>query len=133
MNRISLRLDWWQAYLVNLYKQFKEMIMEPITTAILARGIYDLIQASVSWSKDALKEKLRTFINDETKVEELAQKIEKIDVNEDMSQKAIEKKLMIDPEILEIIRSIKDEEKVNVKQQHFGSGDNVARDKIVKG
>jgi len=107
--------------------------MEPITTAILARGIYDLIQASVSWSKDALKEKLRTFINDETKVEELAQKIEKIDVNEDMSQKAIEKKLMIDPEILEIIRSIKDEEKVNVKQQHFGSGDNVARDKIVKG
>ncbi|ORM90762.1 GapS6a family protein [Pantoea septica] len=107
--------------------------MEPITTAILARGIYDLIQASVSWSKDALKEKLRTFINDETKIEELAQKIEKIEVNEDMSEKAIEKKLVIDPEILEIIKSIKDEEKVSVKQQHFGSGDNVGRDKIVKG
>lgn len=107
--------------------------MEPITTAILARGIYDLLQATVTWSKDALKEKLRTWINDETKVDELAQNIEKIDVNDDMSAKAIEKKLSLDPELIEILKSIKEEERVTVKQQHFGTGDNVGRDKIIKG
>ncbi|QCP62355.1 hypothetical protein [Pantoea sp. SO10] len=106
--------------------------MDPITTAILARGIYDLLQSSLSYTKDTLKEKLREFIVDEKKADEAAEKIEELNLNEDMSQKAIEKKINSDPELLDILKSIAKENNVNVNQYHFGTGDNVARDKIVK-
>lgn len=105
--------------------------MEPITTAILARGIYDLIQTGVSWSKGAIEEKLRTFISDEIKSAKLAEKLQNLEVDEDMSAKAIEKKIVLQPEIIDILQSIKPEETTLINQTHTGSGDNVGRDKIV--
>lgn len=105
--------------------------MEPITTAILARGIYDLLQTGVSWTKAAIEEKLRSLISDEVKAAKLAEELQPLDVNDDMSAKAIEKKLVLQPEIIEILKSIKTEGTVSIHQIHTGSGDNVGRDKNV--
>lgn len=105
--------------------------MEPITTAILARGIYDFIQAGISWSKGAIEEKLRTLISDEVKAAKLAEELQEIEVNDEMSAKAIERKIDLNPEIIEILKSIKPEERVSIHQVHTGSGDNVGRDKNV--
>ena len=106
--------------------------MEPITTAILARGIYELLQAGISWSKGAIEEKLRTFISDEAKAAKLAVELQGLEVDDEMSAKAIERKIDLQPEVLEILKSIKPEERVSINQIHTGSGDNVGRDKNVR-
>ena len=105
--------------------------MEAITTAILARGIYDLLQSGVSWSKEALKEKLRTLISDEAKATNLAAKLQGLEVDDGMSAKAIERKIDLQPEIIDILKSIKPEDRVSIYQNHTGSGDNIGRDKNI--
>jgi len=107
--------------------------MEPITTAILARGIYDLLQSGIAWSKDALKEKLQKIIANEVKAEQLAQNLQGLDVNKDMSESAIEKKIVDNSEITEILNKVTDKDMVSIHQHHTGSGDNIGRDKIIKG
>jgi len=107
--------------------------MEPITTAILARGIYELLQSGITWSKDALKERLQTIIANEVKAELLAQNLQSLDVNKDMSESAIEKKIAVSSEITEILKTVTDKDIVSINQHHTGSGDNVGRDKIIKG
>ena len=109
------------------------MRMEPITTAILARGIYELLQSGITWSKDALKERLQTIIANEVKAELLAQNLQSLDVNKDMSESAIEKKIAVSSEITEILKTVTDKDIVSINQHHTGSGDNVGRDKIIKG
>ena len=107
--------------------------MEPITTAILARGIYELLQSGITWSKDALKERLQTIIANEVKAEQLAQNLQTLDVNRDMSESAIEKKIAVSTDITEILKKVTDKDIVSIDQHHTGSGDNVGRDKIIKG
>ncbi|EIB96310.1 hypothetical protein [Pantoea sp. Sc1] len=107
--------------------------MEPITTAILARGIYELLQSGITWSKDALKERLQTIIANEVKAELLAQNLQSLDVNKDMSESAIEKKIAVSSEVTEILKTVTDKDIVSINQHHTGSGDNVGRDKIIKG
>lgn len=107
--------------------------MEPITTAILARGIYELLQSGITWSKDALKERLQTIVANEVKAELLAQNLQSLDVNKDMSESAIEKKIAVSSEITEILKTVTDKDIVSINQHHTGSGDNVGRDKIIKG
>lgn len=105
--------------------------MEAITTAILARGIYDLLQAGISFSKNTIKEKLKNLILDDEIVNSLSSKIESMQFDDEMSSKAIERRLNESPEINELLKSIPAQSVVNINQQHSGSGDNVGGNKIV--
>jgi hypothetical protein len=105
--------------------------MSALTTALLARGIYDLFVKGLSFTKDGIKSKLTEFITNDEHAEKLAKKIAKLDFNEDMSEKAIEKKLNNQPDIIEILKNIPETSTTTINQQHFGSGDNVGGNKII--
>ena len=105
--------------------------MSALTTAILARGIYDIFSTGLSYTKEGIKKKLTEFITSDQHVEILADKLEKLSVNEDMSQKAIEKVLNTQPDIVEILQNIPEGSTTTINQAHFGTGDNVGGNKIV--
>lgn len=105
--------------------------MEPITTAILARGIYDLLQAGLSFSKNTIKEKIKTLIKDDEVADSLSNKVEKLPLTDELSPIAIQRKFDEDPEIKKLLSSITAQSVVNLNQQHSGSGDNVGGNKIV--
>ncbi|EMN5846858.1 hypothetical protein RJO36_000223 [Enterobacter hormaechei] len=107
--------------------------MGPITTAIVSRAIYDLLLAGISFTKDNIKKKLTEFITSDENAELLAEKIEKLNVNEDMSEKAIEKHLKASPEVMNVLENIPNASIVSIKQTHYGIGDNIGRDKIING
>ncbi|WP_421671451.1 GapS6a family protein [Rahnella sp. EDr1-12] len=105
--------------------------MTALTTALLARAIYDLFVKGLSFTKDGIKNKLTEFITNDEHAEILAQKLEKLGLNEDMSEKAIEKELNNQPDIVEILKNIPETSKSTINQTHFGSGDNVGGNKII--
>jgi len=105
--------------------------MEPITTAILARGIYDLIQTGFSFSKNTIKEKIKTWIKDDDVADSLSNKIEELPLTDEMSPIAIQRRFDEIPEIKELLSSLPAQSVVNINQQHSGSGDNVGGNKIV--
>jgi hypothetical protein len=107
--------------------------MEPITTAILARGIYDFLQSGLSLTKDALKERLKKFINDEVIIDKLAGKIETLPLDDEMSPKAIERRLNECEEITAALKILPASSVVNITQTHSGTGDNVGGNKITNG
>lgn len=107
--------------------------MEPITTAILARGIYDFLQSGLSLTKDALKERLKKFINDEVIIDKLAGKIETLPLDDEMSPKAIERRLNECEVITTTLKTLPASSVVNITQTHSGTGDNVGGNKITNG
>ncbi|WP_210504844.1 GapS6a family protein [Pantoea ananatis] len=107
--------------------------MEPLTTAILARGIYDLLQSGVAFTKDMIKEKLKQFIADQIVVNELADKIETLPLDDEMSHKAIERRLNESEEIIATLKSVPASSVVNITQTHSGTGDNVGGNKVING
>ncbi|MEI7223125.1 hypothetical protein [Pectobacterium carotovorum] len=107
--------------------------MEPITTAIASRAIYDLLVAGISFTRDNIKKKLTKFITNDKHAEILAEKIEKLRVNDEMSEKAIEKHLKASPEVMNALANIPKASIGSIKQTHYGTGDNIGRDKIING
>lgn len=107
--------------------------MGPITTAIVSRAIYDLLVAGISFTKDNIKEKLREFITSDENAELLAEKIEKLNVNDEMSEKAIEKHLKADPALMNALANIPQTSVISIQQTHYGTGDNIGRDKNING
>ncbi|MBA0204991.1 GapS6a family protein [Pectobacterium aroidearum] len=107
--------------------------MEPITTAIASRAIYDLLVAGISFTKDNIKKKLTKFITNDEHAELLAEKIEKLKVNDEMSEKVIEKHLKASPEVMNALENIPKASIVSIQQTHYGTGDNIGRDKIING
>ncbi|EKN6043298.1 hypothetical protein PCO86_09260 [Pectobacteriaceae bacterium CE70] len=107
--------------------------MEPITTAIVSRAIYDLLLVGISFTKDNIKKRLTEFITSDGHAELLAEKIEKLKVNDEMSEKAIEKHLKASPEVMNALANIPKTSIVSIQQTHNGAGDNIGRDKIING
>ncbi|EDU9672086.1 hypothetical protein ZP00_005014 [Salmonella enterica subsp. enterica] len=50
-----------------------------------------------------------------------------------MSEKAIEKHLKASPEVMNVLENIPNASIVSIKQTHYGTGDNIGRDKIING
>lgn len=105
--------------------------MDALTTAIVARGVYDLFLKGLSFTKDGVKNKLSEFITSDKHAEILAEKIAALDLNEDMGEKAIEKELNNHPYIVETIKDIPESAITTTNQYHFGIGDNVGGNKII--
>lgn len=106
--------------------------MEFLSAAILSGFVYDMLKHSVSITTTSIKEKLKGWIVDEAVAPALAEEIEKLSLNDEMSEKAIERKLLDSCEIQQILSSIQPNNTTVITQNHSGTGDNVGGNKIIR-
>lgn len=106
--------------------------MEFLSSTILSGVVYDMLKHKVSITTTSIKEKLKDWIVDEAVAPVLAEKIEELSLNDEMSEKAIERRLLDSSEIQQILSSIKPNNTTVITQNHSGIGDNVGRDKITR-
>ncbi|HIF9499005.1 hypothetical protein WAX88_21225 (plasmid) [Photobacterium damselae subsp. damselae] len=106
--------------------------MDFLSSAILSGFVYDMLKHQVSVTATSIKEKLKGWVIDEAVASALAEKIEKLSLNDEMSEKVIERKLSESNEIQQILSSIKPNSTTVVIQNHSGTGDNVGGNKITR-
>ncbi|ECK7470231.1 hypothetical protein FRN24_18235 [Salmonella enterica subsp. enterica] len=106
--------------------------MEFLSSVILSGFIYDMLKHQVSITATSLKERLKNWVIDEAVAPALAEEIEKLSLNDEMSEKAIERKLLDSGEIQQILSSIKSNNTTLIMQNHSGTGDNVGGNKITR-
>lgn len=97
------------------------------SSAIVGGIIYDLIKnGAKKLTKDNLVEPLKKWCSD-TIANELAEALEKVKVDELMSERAIELELKKHADIIELIRCVKSTETaVQVTQNNSGAGHNIS-------
>ncbi len=102
--------------------------MEIITASIVSGIIYDIFKTTGKLLLGSLRTKLQEFIIDDTIVEKLAKEISQMELNDEMSEKAITSKLEASTEILELLKqaSSKTSKKVEITQINT-NGDNVIK------
>lgn len=112
--------------------------MDFISAGVIASTVYDVLKKGVKLGADVLKDKLGQWIKDDIVANAIASELSKLDINDELSEKAIIKKLDQSHEISEIINSINTKVAqfapstiTHVNQVHSGGGDNVAGNKIV--
>lgn len=106
--------------------------MEFLSSVILSGIVYDMLKHQVSITATSIKEKLKDWVIDEAVAPALAEQIEKLSLNDEMSEKAIERKLLDSGEIQQILSSIKPNNTTVIMQNHSGNGDNVGGNKITR-
>lgn len=113
--------------------------MDFITTGIIASSVYDVLKNGFKLSAEMLKQRLSQWIKEDIVAESVVKELTKLGINDDMSERAINRCLEQSSEITALIREINAEVAVfapstitNMTQTHSGSGDNVAGNKIVQ-
>ncbi len=107
--------------------------MDFIPAAILSGIAYDCLKNGTALTAQKLKEKLREWLISDEIATAVSQELGQINLTDEMSESLITKKIESSPSLMTILSEIKRDPKINiVNQYHSGSGDNVARDKIVK-
>ena len=113
--------------------------MDFITTAIIANSAYDIFKSGLKLSGETLKERLGQWLKEALITESVAAELTKLGLNDEMSELAITRRIEQSPEIASLIRNINADVAVvaestitSVTQNHSGSGDNVAGNKIVQ-
>lgn len=105
--------------------------MEFITTTILSGVIYDILKRGVFLTKDVLANNLKKWLIDDATLEKLAIKLQELNLNDEMSEKAIEREINSSNQIKELLSKISTH---NIDIQiHSGTGDNIIGNKIING
>lgn len=107
------------------------MTPDVITTSILASTIYDILRHSLTLSGTNLKNRLKDWLIDDSTLAALENHVSALNLNSDMSESAIEKKLLSSDGLPEIIQQIKPNNTTTIVQSHSGTGDNVAGNKVI--
>lgn len=106
--------------------------MDFLTSTILSGIAYDILKCGMLLTTDNLKDRLREWIVDDSALPALAGELNKLSLTNEMSESAIEKKILASPELFSLLENIKPIAEGNtIIQSHSGSGDNVGRDKII--
>lgn len=106
--------------------------MDFLTSAILSGIAYDVIKCGVLMTTDNLKDRLRDWIIDDYALSMLAGELNKLSLTDEMSESAIERKILSSAELVSLLETIKPISEGNtIIQSHSGSGDNVGRDKVI--
>lgn len=106
--------------------------MDFLTSTILSGIAYDVIKCGVLMTTDNLKDRLRDWIIDDYALSVLAGELNKLSLTDEMSESAIERKILASTELISLLENIKPISEGNTTiQSHSGSGDNVGRDKII--
>ena len=100
---------------------------ETIALNVASSCIYDLFKKTARATGQALKAAFRGWLIDDQTAEILAQKLQEVGIDEDMSAKAIEKRMASSAEMLSLLQQIQKAPVGNtiVNQEHSGSGDNI--------
>lgn len=113
--------------------------MDFITTTIIANSVYDIFKCGLKLSAAKLKERLGQWIKEDVVAEAVATELSKLEINDEMSELAIARRIEQSPEMAQLIREINATAEVSapsmiskVTQHHTGSGDNVAGNKIIR-
>lgn len=112
--------------------------MDFITTTIIASTVYDVLKTGAKLSAGVLKDRLTKWLRDDVMAESVSAELLKLDINEDLSEKAIEKRI----DQSQCLRALIDKINANISivapatattlmQTHSGNGDNVGGNKIV--
>jgi len=105
---------------------------EFLTGAILSGIAYDVMKCGVALSVDELKQRLKGWLISDSEIIVLADELKKLDLTDEMSETAIERKIAASSELKQLLENIKlDSEGNTIIQHHSGSGDNIGRDKII--
>lgn len=107
--------------------------MEFITTTILSGVIYDILKRGVFLTKDVLANNLKKWLMDDTTLEKLTVKLQALNLNDEMSEKAIEREIKSSNEIKELLSKISAHNVDIDIQIHSGTGDNIIGNKIING
>lgn len=104
---------------------------EFLTGAILSGITYDAIKCGVLVSVDELKQRLKNWLISDSELLVLAQELQKLELNDEMSETAIERKIVASTELRQLLENIKPVSTgITINQSHSGIGDIIGRDKI---
>ena len=107
--------------------------MEFITTTILSGVIYDILKRGVFLTKDVLANNLKKWLMDDATLEKLTVKLQELNLNDEMSEKAIEREINSSNGIKELLSKISAHNVDIDIQIHSGTGDNIIGNKIING
>ncbi|ODN41179.1 GapS6a family protein [Piscirickettsia litoralis] len=103
--------------------------MDFVTTTILSGCIYDLFKKSLEIGKEKLKQSLKEYVLTDEIATQLSNELNKLDLNSDMSELAIDKKLKSSQDIINMLSSIPRQNVTHtVNQAHYGIGNNINGD-----
>lgn len=114
----------------NRLTKIKEEKMEPLTTVILSGILYDMLKHSVSITGQNLKEKLQGWLVDENQSNKLSSAISDLNLDDEMNELAINRRLMASIDLISILNEIPYYTTTTI-QIHSGDGDNVAGNKNI--
>ncbi len=106
--------------------------MEFLSSVVLSGFLYDMLKHGVTVTSDTIKTKLKGWAVDEVIAPALSEEISKLNLTDELSESAIEKRISQAYNLVEIINSIKKAQTItNIVQNHSGTGDNIGRDKNI--
>lgn len=105
--------------------------MDIVTSSIISGAVYDMFKKGIAFTKDKISEKLSEFITNEESIKLISEKLSNLQVDDEMSEIAIKRKIDGDPEILKLIANLESKGTTTINQQHLGQGDNVGGNKII--
>ena len=106
-------------------------MVEVLTGAALSGVLYDMMKHSVSISAQNLKEKLKNWVVGDEIAEALVRELQSLEINDDMSEKAITNKVIESSDINSLLEKVTASTTTIINQTHSGEGDNIAGDKII--
>lgn len=102
-------------------------IITPITQSLLSSACYDLIKEGGKITLLWLKNTFPILSRDEALAEELSDQLKALKGD----AQAILEQINNSKNIEECLNRINNSTKININQTHTGTGDNIARDKII--
>lgn len=98
-----------------------------IVSTILSGAIYDMFKKGTTLALISLKESIKSWIVDENLTEQIAQEVLKLELNDEMSEKAIVRKLEESESLMKLLEVVANKENkvVEITQKHSGKGDNI--------
>ncbi len=104
--------------------------MDFMTSAVLGGIVYDILKNRLTITSQSLQSRLTSWvINDETVVN-LATQLNRLDIDAEKSERSIQREIENSEDLSELVETIRRVQST-ITQQHSGSGDNIAGDKII--
>jgi len=106
--------------------------MDFMTAAVLSGIAYDTLKKGLTFTTILIKSELKDWIIDDKTAEAVSKELNTLKLTDELSEKAIERKIIESTNLQGLIEKIKPCSEGNIIiQNHSGSGDNIGRDKIV--
>ncbi|CAM2920483.1 hypothetical protein [Pseudoalteromonas distincta] len=104
--------------------------MDGFTVSLLASATYSLISKGAELTTSTLKNGLQKWLLSDSDLEKIINLTNEAQVDEDWSERKIEKYFNNLPEVLDIVSKTKANQNVTINQTHSGIGNNEANIKF---